>query len=228
MYGTWMWWYHPRLDFQICCWQDIYLHRSQHLEQVAVFCAQCSISVCFQKGTQISSVSTNVIFGYEFLLCFSFVFCFYLCIFLCHRAVIFGNGALKKPLVCMYMHKLSNLSSAKLGVLYFLFLAGLWIGICIKMSQNYRREKGSQTYQNYTAEDMEKVVQDVELQKRLKSLWAIWHSNSIDALRPLVKKVEKVYFQVPDTGTRVLDNTRPFLCSSILSFWIILACSKER
>ena len=94
---------HPRLDFQICCWQDIYLHRSQHLEQVAVFCAQCSISVCFQKGTQISSVSTNVIFGYEFLLCFSFVFCFYLCIFLCHRAVIFGNGALKKPLVCMYV-----------------------------------------------------------------------------------------------------------------------------
>ena len=28
---------------------------------------------------------------------------FFLCIFLCHRAVIFGNGALKKPLVCMYV-----------------------------------------------------------------------------------------------------------------------------
>ena len=33
--------------------------------------------------------------------------------------------------------------------------------------------------------------------------------------------------QVPDTGTRVLDNTRPFLCSSIVSFWITPAHSKE-
>ena len=38
----------------------------------------------------------------------------------------------------------------------------------------------------------------------------------------------KSILQVPDTGTRVLDNTRPFLCSSIVSFWITLACSKER
>ena len=38
----------------------------------------------------------------------------------------------------------------------------------------------------------------------------------------------KSILQVPDTGTRVLDNTRPFLCSSIVSLWIILACSKER
>ena len=39
---------------------------------------------------------------------------------------------------------------------------------------------------------------------------------------------EKVYFQVPDTGTRVLDNTtRPFLRSSIVSFWITPARSKE-
>ena len=38
----------------------------------------------------------------------------------------------------------------------------------------------------------------------------------------------KSKLQVPDTGTRVLDNTRPFLCSSIVSFWITLACSKER
>ena len=65
------------------------------------------------------------------------------------------------------MYKLSNLSSAKLGVLHFLFLAGLWIGTCIKMPQNYTHEKESQTYQNYTAKDMEKAVQDV-LQKRLQ------------------------------------------------------------
>ena len=38
----------------------------------------------------------------------------------------------------------------------------------------------------------------------------------------------KSILQVPDTGTRVLDNTTPFLCSSIVSFWITLACSKER
>ena len=37
----------------------------------------------------------------------------------------------------------------------------------------------------------------------------------------------KSILQVPDTGTWVLDNTRSFLCSSILSFWITLACSKE-
>ena len=39
---------------------------------------------------------------------------------------------------------------------------------------------------------------------------------------------EKVYFQVPDTGTQVLDNTRPFLHSSIVSFWTTPARSKER
>ena len=49
------------------------------------------------------------------------------------------------------------------------------------MPQIYSREKGIQTYQNYTAEDMEKAVQDV-LQKRPKSLQAIWHSNSIQML----------------------------------------------
>ena len=38
----------------------------------------------------------------------------------------------------------------------------------------------------------------------------------------------KSILQVPDTGTRVLDNTRPFLRSSIKSFWITPACSKER
>ena len=38
----------------------------------------------------------------------------------------------------------------------------------------------------------------------------------------------KSILQVPDTSTRVLDNTRPFLCSSIVSFRITLACSKER
>ena len=38
----------------------------------------------------------------------------------------------------------------------------------------------------------------------------------------------KSILEVTDTGTQVLDNTRPFLRSSIVSFWIIPACSKER
>ena len=38
----------------------------------------------------------------------------------------------------------------------------------------------------------------------------------------------KSILQVPDTGTWVLGNTRPFLCSRIVSFWITPARSKER
>ena len=38
----------------------------------------------------------------------------------------------------------------------------------------------------------------------------------------------KSILQVPDTGTGVLDNTGPFLHSSIVSFWITPAHSKER
>ena len=38
----------------------------------------------------------------------------------------------------------------------------------------------------------------------------------------------KLYLQVPDTGTWVLDNTGPFLRPSIVSFWITPACAKER
>ena len=38
----------------------------------------------------------------------------------------------------------------------------------------------------------------------------------------------KSILQVPDTGTRVLDNTRPFLRSSIVSFWMTPARSKKR
>ena len=37
----------------------------------------------------------------------------------------------------------------------------------------------------------------------------------------------KSILQVPDTGTRVLDNTRPFWHSSIFCFWMPPACSKE-
>ena len=37
----------------------------------------------------------------------------------------------------------------------------------------------------------------------------------------------KSMLQVPDTDTRVLANTRPFLRSSIVSFWITAARSKE-
>ena len=39
---------------------------------------------------------------------------------------------------------------------------------------------------------------------------------------------KKSILEVPDTGTWVLDNTRPILHSSIVSFWITPACSKER
>ena len=38
----------------------------------------------------------------------------------------------------------------------------------------------------------------------------------------------KSIVQVPDTGTRVLANTRPFLRSSIVSFWMTPASSKGR
>ena len=38
----------------------------------------------------------------------------------------------------------------------------------------------------------------------------------------------KSILQVPDTGTQVLANTRPFLCSSIVSFGITPARSKGR
>ena len=40
--------------------------------------------------------------------------------------------------------------------------------------------------------------------------------------------IGKSILQVPDTSTRVLDNTRPFLRSSIEGFRIKPACSKER
>ena len=38
----------------------------------------------------------------------------------------------------------------------------------------------------------------------------------------------KSKLQVPDTGTRVLENTRPFWRSSIVCFWMPPARSKER
>ena len=41
-------------------------------------------------------------------------------------------------------------------------------------------------------------------------------------------KFGKSILQVPDTGTRVLDNTRPFWHPSIVSFWMPPARSKER
>ena len=37
----------------------------------------------------------------------------------------------------------------------------------------------------------------------------------------------KSKLQVPDTGTRVLGNTRPFWRSSIVCFWMPPTCSKE-
>ena len=50
----------------------------------------------------------------------------------------------------------------------------------------------------------------------------------LKSLHTFLKSIwEKVYFQVPDTGTRVLDNTKPFWFSSIVCFWMPPALSKE-
>ena len=38
----------------------------------------------------------------------------------------------------------------------------------------------------------------------------------------------KSILQVPDTGTWVLDNTKPFLHSSIVCFWMPPVCCKKR
>ena len=48
------------------------------------------------------------------------------------------------------------------------------------------------------------------------------------AWQQLIISLGKSILQVPDTGTRVLDNTKPFLSSSIVSLWITTAHSKER
>ena len=43
-----------------------------------------------------------------------------------------------------------------------------------------------------------------------------------------ILEIGKSILQVPDTGTRVLDNTKPFWRSSIVYFWMPPARSKER
>ena len=48
-----------------------------------------------------------------------------------------------------------------------------------------------------------------------------------EAVLPIIRGMGKSKLQVPDTGKRVLDNTKPFLHSSIVSFWITPARSKE-
>ena len=53
-------------------------------------------------------------------------------------------------------------------------------------------------------------------------------TNSLKRGFIFITQMGKSILQVPDTGTRVLDNTRPFLCSSIVSFWITPTRSKER
>ena len=61
--------------------------------------------------------------------------------------------------------------------------------------------------------------------------WREYKSNNLDFLNQSelsIKKTGKSILQVPDTGTWVLDNARPFLCSSIVSSWITAARSKER
>ena len=52
--------------------------------------------------------------------------------------------------------------------------------------------------------------------------------NLYEHLVAVVGYSEKVYFKSQGTGTRVLDDTRPFWRSSIVCFWIPLTCSKER
>ena len=54
---------------------------------------------------------------------------------------------------------------------------------------------------------------------------ALW-ATSWKTLMYTNGKFGKSILQVPDTGTRVLDNTKPFLRSSIVSFWITPARSK--
>ena len=49
----------------------------------------------------------------------------------------------------------------------------------------------------------------------------------VSSMKERKSQVGKSILQVPDTGTRVLDNTKPFLYCSIVSFWITLAHSKE-
>ena len=53
-----------------------------------------------------------------------------------------------------------------------------------------------------------------------------WHFSKEGAIRGEI--FGKSIPQVPDTGTWVLDNTRPFLLPSIVSSWIAPAHSKER
>ena len=53
--------------------------------------------------------------------------------------------------------------------------------------------------------------------------------SAVDLTMEWVKnKIQKKsVYQVPNTDTTVLDNTTPFSCSSIVSIWITLACSKK-
>ena len=55
-----------------------------------------------------------------------------------------------------------------------------------------------------------------------------WTLPSSSREEPAIRYAGKSKLQVPDTGTRVLDNTEPFWCSSIVCFWMLPARSKER
>ena len=60
------------------------------------------------------------------------------------------------------------------------------------------------------------------------SLYIFYTDMCINFFRFVIVDFGKSILQVLDTGTRVLDNTGPFLRSSIVSFWITPARSKER
>ena len=65
------------------------------------------------------------------------------------------------------------------------------------------------------------------LMKKLQKYTTNSRHTVLFAIETALETYLKSILEVPNTGTRVLDNTRPFLCSSTVSFWIPPALSKE-
>ena len=117
--------------------------------------------------------------------------------------------------------------------------------VALFLHKNYKELKNHHFFTNPTNLNLlNNPWVSINFQKFAKKMWKhnvkslIFHQFSwgkkptCRKIFPLYKQPDENYgksiLQVPDTGTQVLDNTRPFLCSSIVSFWITLACSKER
>ena len=63
------------------------------------------------------------------------------------------------------------------------------------------------------------VIENIKVCKKISnSTDELLFTLLVPVLLECDKYIGKSILQVPDTGTRVLDNTRPFLCSSIVSF----------